>query len=68
MITEMGEFVVGAWLKEVAGVDFLSYNVRPPGGGLAGLAEFDVVGFDHGERTVYLAEVSTHLDGLNYGR
>ncbi|MEE8203558.1 MAG: hypothetical protein V3R74_07350 [Alphaproteobacteria bacterium] len=47
--------------------DFVQYNVRPPGGGLAGLAEFDVVGFDFGKRTVYLAEVSTHLDGLNYG-
>ena len=67
MTTEMGEYVAGAWLREVAGCDFVNYGVRPPGGGLAGLAEFDLVGFHFGERTAYLCEVTTHLDGLNYG-
>lgn len=67
MATEVGEFVVGAWLREIAECDFVNYNVRPRVGGLAGMAELDVVGFDFPRSTVYLCEVATHLRGLNYG-
>jgi hypothetical protein len=67
MKTEMGEYVVGAFLKQVLGCDFVDYNVRPPGGGLEGLAEIDVVGLKFSDRTAYLCEVTTHLDGLQYG-
>ncbi len=68
MNTEIGEFVVGAWLQEVARCGFVQFNVRPPVEGLAGQSEFDVIGFDHGSRTVHMCEVATHLGGLNYGR
>jgi hypothetical protein len=67
MKTEMGEYVVGAYLKEVLGCDFVDYNVRPPGGGLEGLGELDVVGLKFGDSVAYLCEVTTHLDGLQYG-
>jgi hypothetical protein len=68
MRTEMGEYVVGAYLKVVLGCDHVGYNVRPPGGGLKGLGELDVIGMHFKSATAYLCEVATHLDGLNYGR
>lgn len=67
MAAEMGELVVGAYLKEVLGCDFVDYNVRPPGGGRAGQHEFDVLGLHLDDGTAYLCEVATHLDGMNYG-
>ena len=67
MSTEMGEYVVGAYLKEVLACDFVDYNVRPPGGGLEGLGEMDVVGLRFADQTAYICEVTTHLDGLQYG-
>ena len=66
MSTEIGEYLVGAYLKMVEGCDFVDYNVRPPGGGLKGLEEIDVVGFDFKNNSVYLCEVTTHILGLNY--
>jgi hypothetical protein len=65
--TEMGEFVVGAYLKLVEHCDVVDYNVRLPGGGLAGLNELDVVGFRFHDDTAFLCEVTTHLDGTLYG-
>ena len=44
MLTDIGECFVGAYLQLIAKCDFVDYNVRPPGGGLAGLSELDVVG------------------------
>ncbi len=67
MATEMGEYVVGAYLKLEAGCDFVDYNVRTPGGGKAGLNELDVIGLNFGARTAYLCEVTTHIHGINYG-
>ena len=67
MPTEMGEYVVGAWLRVIAGCDFVNYNVRSSATGLEGLAEFDVTAQDLKTNTVYLCEVVTHLDGINYG-
>ncbi len=66
MKTEMGEYVVGACLKLLRECDFTDYNVRRPGGRLAGLNEIDVIGLDFKSRTAYLCEVTTHLDGLLY--
>ena len=66
MRTEMGEYLVGAYLKLIEGCDLVEYNVRSPGGKLAGLNELDVMGLDFGNRTAYLCEVTTHLDGLQY--
>jgi len=66
MKTEMGEYLVGAYLKLIKECDFVEYNVRRPGGGLAGLNEIDVVGLDFKSKTAYLCEATTHLDGLLY--
>jgi hypothetical protein len=68
MPTEMGEYVVGAYLKVVLGCDVVDYNARPPGGGLQGLGELDVIGFSFGHRKAYMCEVTTHLDGLLIGK
>lgn len=68
MSPEVGEYLVGAYLKEIVGCDFIDYNVRPPGGGVAGLAEMDVVGLKFDPAEAFLCEVSTHLEGLEYGR
>ena len=67
MKTEMGEYVVGAYLKLKMDCNFIDYNVRRPGGGLAGLNELDVMGLNFNTKTAYLCEVTTHLDGLLYG-
>jgi len=64
--TEIGEYIVGAYLKEIIGCDFVDYNVRPPGGGLEGLGELDVVGLQFGGTTAYLCEVTTHIRGFLY--
>ena len=68
MKTEIGEYIVGAYLQVIKGCDYINYNVRPPGGGLEGLDEIDVVGFDLKSNTVYLCEVKTHIKGLNHER
>jgi len=46
--------------------DVVDYNVRPPGGGLSGLTELDVIGFDFQTGTAYLCEVTTHIRGTLY--
>ncbi len=66
MTPEMGEYIVGAYLKIKKGCHYVDYNVRPPVGGLEGLGELDVVGIDLKGEKVYLCEVTTHLKGLNY--
>lgn len=40
----MGEYIVGVCLKLLKKCDFVRYNVRRPGGGMAGLNELDVMG------------------------
>jgi hypothetical protein len=67
MATEMGEYIVGAYLRLILECDVVDYNARPPGGGLQGLGELDVIGFSFGKRIAYLCEVTTHLDGLQIG-
>jgi len=64
MITDIGEYIVGAYLKLILKCDFIDYNVRPPGGGLKGLEELDVLGLDFKKNTAYLCEVTTHIKGL----
>ena len=68
MKTEIGEYIVGAYLKMIENCIFVDYNVRPPGGGLKGLAEFDVLGLNFETKTAYLCEVTTHILGLLYGK
>ena len=66
MITDVGEYIVGAYLKIILKCDFVDYNVRPPGGGMKGLQELDVLGLDFKNKTAYLCEVSTHIRGLRF--
>ena len=66
MLTDIGEFIVGAYLQLIEECDFIDYNVRPPGGGLKGLNELDVVGLNFKTNTAYLCEVTTHIQGLLY--
>jgi len=61
-----GEYLVGAYLQQVEECDFVAYNIRPPGGGLKGLNELDVVGLNFKSKTAYLCEVTTHIRGLLY--
>lgn len=75
---DIGELVVGAWLTQVQGYDFVVYNQRPGRDlpesfapkGLAGvsarLGELDVIGLHTPRRESYLAECTTHLGGLLY--
>jgi hypothetical protein len=63
---EVGEQLVGAYLKVIEGCDVITYNVRPPGGGQRGLEELDVIGLRFDDSTAFLCEVTTHLDGLLY--
>lgn len=66
MLTDIGEFIVGAHLQLVEGCDMVDYNVRAPGGGLAGLNELDVIGLNFETNTAFLCEVTTHIRGLLY--
>lgn len=66
MRPEVGEELVGAYLKVIEQCDVISYNVRPRGGGLKGLEELDVVGLRFGDSTAFLCEVTTHIGGLLY--
>ena len=67
MKTDVGEYLVGAYLKLELGCDVVDYNVRPPGGKLSGLGELDVVGYDFANSRAYLCEVTTHIRGLLIG-
>ena len=67
MSARMGEYIVGAYLEMIQECDFISYNVRFSEGGLRGLSELDVVGFDFKKNIVYLCEVTTHILGFLYG-
>ena len=66
----MGEYIVGAYLKIIVGCDYVDYNVRPSERGINGLGELDVIGIklEKGKEEIFLCEVSTHLDGLVYGK
>ncbi len=61
---EVGECLVGAYLKLIDACDFVDYNVRAPGGGITGLEELDVVGLRFKDHTAFLCEATTHLWGL----
>lgn len=66
MLTDIGEYIAGAYLQQVEQCNFVDYNVRPPGGGLKGLGELDVVGLNFNTNTAYLCEVTTHIRGILY--
>lgn len=64
MATEAGEYIVGAYLQHIHGCGIILYNMRPPGGKLAGLNELDVIGLNLPAKTAFLCEVTTHLHGM----
>jgi len=66
MLTDIGEFIVGAYLQLIEECDVVDYNVRPPGGGLEGLGELDVIGLNFKTDTIFFCEVTTHITGLLY--
>ena len=66
MLTDVGEYIVGAYLQLILGCDVVDYNVRYPGGGLEGLNELDVIGLRFRDKTAFLCEVTTHLLGMLY--
>lgn len=66
MKTDIGEYIVGAYLKIIKGCDIVDYNVRRPGGHLEGLNEIDVLGLDFTNSKAYLCEVTTHIQGVLY--
>ena len=66
MNEEMGELLVGAYLKVIEQCDIVCYNQHIPGGGLEGLGEFDVLGLHFEKQTAFLCEVATHIGGLLY--
>ena len=78
-MADIGELVVGAWLTQVQGYDFVVYNQRPGrdlpesiapkgrAGVSARLGELDVIGLNTPKRESYLAECTTHLGGLLIG-
>lgn len=57
----MGESLVGAYLRYGEECDFVVYGTQTEKQG-----EIDVVGFKVEERQVWMCEVATHLDGLQY--
>ncbi len=62
MAKDIGEEIVGAWLRVIADCDFVQYNVptRKKQG------EVDVIGLNLRTQTVYICEVATHTQGLEY--
>lgn len=66
-MTDIGEYIVGAYLQEVKGCEYVNYSVRFPGGGIEGLSELDVIGFNFSGKSVFMCEVTTHIGGTNYG-
>ena len=58
-----GEEIVGEYLKNILGCDFIEYNLYTPD--IQG--EIDVVGINAKEKIIYICEVATHLiTGLQY--
>ena len=62
-MVEMGESLVGAYLRYIRDCDMVLYNERTEAQG-----EIDVIGVKGGDSPeVWLCEVATHIAGLGYG-
>lgn len=64
-MTEMGEFVVGAYLRMVNGCTLIVYNQKPFEE-KGKFEEIDVIGINPSEKKIYLCGVVTHLRGMLY--
>jgi hypothetical protein len=62
---DVGESLVGAYMRQVRNCHTVAFNTFLP----QGQGELDVVGVANGPRgvEVWMAEVAIHLDSLNYG-
>jgi len=68
MKTEIGEYVVGAYLKLILNCDVVDYNVRDRSGTrLQALGELDVIGLRFSDKTAYICEATTHITGMLIG-
>lgn len=66
MALDIGESLVGSYLRYVEGCEVVVYNTQTPD--VQG--EIDVIGIKHGpapDRTVWLCEAITHIEGMEYG-
>jgi hypothetical protein len=62
-MADVGESLVGSYLRYIVGCDVVAYNVHTP----AEQGELDVIGIQTAvPRTVWLCEVVTHLHGTLY--
>ena len=62
---EIGESLVGAYLRQILGCKVVLYNTYLP----EGQGEVDVIGIkkdDSGNQVIYLVEVTTHILGMLY--
>lgn len=61
-MADIGEELVGAWLRLIGECDFVQYNIplRDRFG------EIDVIGINFERNNAYICEVATHLDGIAY--
>lgn len=63
MAEDIGESLVGSYLRYVQGCEFVLFNTYLPDE----QGEIDVIGIRLGTpRDIYFAEVTTHLDGMLY--
>lgn len=60
---DIGESLVGSYLRYVEECDFVHYQTHDSGQG-----EIDVIGMRLRDRRVWLCEVAIHLAGLEYGK
>ena len=64
MAEDIGESLVGSYLRYVAGCEFVLFNTFLPGE----QGEIDVIGIRLGTpRDIYFSEVTTHIGGMTYG-
>ena len=64
MAEDIGESLVGSYLRYVAGCEFVLFNTFLPGE----QGEIDVIGIRLGSpRDIYFSEVTTHIGGMTYG-
>jgi hypothetical protein len=64
MAEDIGESLVGSYLRYVKNCEFVLFNTFLP----EGQGEVDVIGIRLGKpRDIYFAEVTTHIDGMSYG-
>ena len=65
MMTDIGEYFVGAYLQYFLGCEIVVYNVKDYSlTGKTAQNEIDVIGISFENNTTYLCEVKTHIKGF----